>query len=196
MPYGNYYLDESTVIIYGNFFGVSTGLLGGWKKVKSAFNHTVCEDFYRMRELDYLRRIARKYGLKDYFGLLTAVPMKCLSIKSFGKVTAFVTAGVDNPNDLTINIILVVEAKLSKSALLNAIITTTESKSKALLSMGYNFTGTNTDAVVILSTQKGSYERYTGPASKLGSEIWNAVFEGAKESLRRWNSEKKGLFSV
>ncbi|MDK2876566.1 MAG: adenosylcobinamide hydrolase [Archaeoglobaceae archaeon] len=191
MPYGNYYLDDNTVIVYGNFFGVSTGLLGGWKKVKCAFNHTVGEDFYRMRELDYLRRVAKKYGLKDYFGLLTAVPMRCLSIKSFGNATAFVTAGVDNPNDLTINVILVLEAKLSRSAFLNAIITATESKSKALLSSGYNFTGTNTDAVVVLSTQKGSYERFTGPASRLGSAIWKAVFEGVREGLKKWNSEKK-----
>lgn len=190
MPYENYYLDDSTLIVHGNFFGVSTGLLGGWKKVKSAFNHTVSNDFYRMNELDYLRRVAKKYGLKEYFGLLTAVPMKHLSIKSFGRVTAFVTAGIDNPND-TINVILVLEARLSRAALLNAIITATEAKSKALFSLGHQFTGTNTDAVVVLSTQNGTYERFSGPATKIGADIWKAVFEGVMDSLEKWGLEKR-----
>lgn len=190
MPYRNYFLDDCTLIVHGSFFGISTGLLGGWKRVRYAFNHTVGMEFYRMDELEYLRKVACKYGLKSYFGLLTAVPMICLSVKSFGNVTAFVTAGVENPNDLTINTILVLEARLSRAGLLNAIITATEAKSKALLRAGYDFTGTNTDAVVILSTQNGVYERFTGPASKLGGEIWKSVFEAVRESLKKWSAEK------
>ncbi|MEM0329795.1 MAG: adenosylcobinamide amidohydrolase [Archaeoglobaceae archaeon] len=185
MPYKNYYLDDTTLIVHGNFFGVSTGLLGGWKSVKSAFNHTVSDEFYKMDPVDYLKLVAKKYGLKSYFGLLTAVSMKNLSIKSHDSVTAFVTAGVDNPNDMTINIILVLEAKVSKAGLLNAIITATEAKSKALFELGYKFTGTTTDAVVVLSTMNGKYERFTGPATFLGKAIWKCVSHAVKESLEK-----------
>ncbi|MDI9642330.1 MAG: adenosylcobinamide amidohydrolase [Archaeoglobaceae archaeon] len=185
MPYKNYFLNEDTLIVYGNFFGISTGLLGGWKIVKAVFNHTVSDEFYKMPAVKYLRLVAKNYGLKSYFGLLTAVPMRNLSIGSAEDVTAFITAGVDNPNENTINMILVLEAKVSKAGMLNAIITATEAKSKALFKLGYSFTGTNTDAVVILSTMKGKYERFAGPASDLGKKIWKVVFEGVMESLKK-----------
>ncbi|MCS7143434.1 MAG: adenosylcobinamide amidohydrolase [Archaeoglobaceae archaeon] len=186
MPYNNYYLDENTLIVRGNFFGVSTGLLGGWKKVQSAFNHRVRSEFYKMDPVDYLKLIANSYYLKSYFGLLTAVPMDKLSIRSHGSVTAFVTAGVDNPNEMTINVILILEARVNRSGLLNAIINVTEAKSKALFDLSYRFTGTNTDAVVVLSTMNGKYEKYTGPATDLGRSIWKCVSEGVKESLEKW----------
>lgn len=86
---------------------------------------------------------------------------------------------------MTINIILFLEAKLSKSGMLNAIITATEAKSKALFKLGYDFTGTNTDAIIILSTIDGDYEKFTGPATNLGKKIWQVVFEGVKESLEK-----------
>jgi adenosylcobinamide hydrolase len=185
MPYLNYFVYDDTLVIRGDFFGVSTGILGGWKRVCSAFNHTVGIEFYKMDPAEYLRMIARKYGLKKYFGLLTAVPMERLSVNSSGAVTAFVTAGVDNPNDMTINIILVLEARVSRAGLLNAIITATEAKSRALLDLGYGFTGTNTDAVVVLSTMKGKFEKFTGPATALGRDIWKCVLAGVRDSIRK-----------
>ncbi len=186
MPYENYWIDDRTLIVYGKFFGLSTGLLGGWKKVDCAFNHCITDDFYRMSPVAYLKNVAKSYGLKKYFGLLTAVPMENLSIKSVENVTAFVTAGVNNPNEMTINTILVLESKLSESAMLNAIITATEAKSSALFKLGYHFTGTNTDAIVILSTMEGNYELFAGPASRLGKRIWESVFSATSESLRSW----------
>jgi len=138
-----------------------------------------------MDAAEYLRNVARRYGLSKYFGLLTSVPMNKLSVNSSGPVTAFVTAGVENPNEMTINIILVLESRVSRSGLLNAIITATEAKSKALLDLGYNFTGTNTDAVIVLSTMKGRFERFTGPATSLGKKIWKCVSIGVKDSIER-----------
>lgn len=41
MPYKEYSVVDNTLIITGKFLGVSTGLLGGWKHVDCAFNHTV-----------------------------------------------------------------------------------------------------------------------------------------------------------
>ena len=190
MRYENYWVDGDTLIVEGKFFGISTGLLGGWKRVNFAFNHSVGEEFYRSDPAAYLKKVAKKYNLKSYFGLLTAVPMDNLSVENVGEVTAFVTAGVNNPNEKigTINAIVVIDARTSRSGLLNSIITVTEAKSKALIESGYNFTGTNTDAVVILSTQRGKYYRYTGPASDLGRKVWDAVCKAVKRSLEKWES--------
>ncbi|WP_290901412.1 adenosylcobinamide amidohydrolase [Ferroglobus sp.] len=189
MKYVRYWVEEDTLIVEGKFFGVSTGLLGGWKKVRYAFNHKVGEEFYSSDPADYLRNVAKKLGLKSYFGLLTAVPMENLSVERKDDVTVFVTAGVNNPNEKigTINVIAAIDARMSRSALLNSIITITEAKSKALLESGYRFTGTNTDAVIVLSTQRGKYYRFSGPASDLGNKIWNCVCEGVKKSLKKWD---------
>lgn len=188
MPYENYWVDERTLVVSGNFFGVSTGVLGGWKNVRHAFNHTVSDEFHSMEPAEYIRMVARSYGLSSYFGLLTAVPMDKLSIKGCGEVTVFATAGIMNPNEKigTINIIAVFECRMSRAAMLNAIITATEAKTKALLEAKHNFTGTNTDAVVLLSTQKGRYHRYCGPASEIGKKLWECVNKAVLESLARW----------
>lgn len=187
MPYKDYWLEDETLIVRGNFFGISTGLLGGWKKVRFAFNHTVRNNNLE-RPVEYLRAVAKRHGLKSYFGLLTSVPMDKLSVKSCGDFTVFVTAGVKNPNEEigTINILSVFEGRLSRAAMLNAIITATEAKTKALLESGCNFTGTNTDAIVVLSTQRGKYHRYCGPASDAGKGLWKAVCRAVKESLAKW----------
>ena len=187
MPYTDYWIEDETLIVRGDFFGVSTGLLGGWKKVRFAFNHTVRDTSLR-KPVEYLRTVARRYGLRSYFGLLTSVPMDKLSIRSCEDVTVFVTAGVKNPNEEigTINIVAVFDGRLSRAAMLNAIITATEAKTKALLESGCNFTGTNTDAIIVLSTQRGRYHRYCGPASDAGRNLWRAVDRAVKESLAKW----------
>lgn len=189
-----YWLEEDTLIIEGSFNALSSGLLGGWKDVEHIFNHTVVEHFDRLDPVEYLRGVAQRFGMKNYFGLLTSVPMDKLSIVRSGVITAFITAGVKNPNERievrkvrvgTINIILVVDADLSDGGMVNAVITATEAKSAALFELGHSFTGTNTDAVVVAKTG-GEYYEYAGPASELGSRIWHAVKKGVMESLEKW----------
>lgn len=189
-----YWIEKDTLIIEGAFNAISSGLLGGWKDVEHIFNHTVVKHFDRLDPVEYLRGVAERFEMRSYFGLLTSVPMDKLSIVKSREVTAFVTAGVKNPNVKikvgeartgTINIILVVEADLSDGGMVNAVITATEAKSAALFELGHNFTGTNTDAVVVARTG-GDYYEYAGPASELGSRIWKAVKKGVKESLAKW----------
>lgn len=189
-----FWLEEDTLIIEGSFNAISSGLLGGWKDVEHIFNHTVVKDFDFLDPVEYLRRVAERFEMRNYFGLLTSVPMDKLSVVRIGEVTAFVTAGVRNPNERvevgkarvgTINIILIVDADLSEGGMINAVITATEAKSAALFELGHNFTGTNTDAVVVAKTG-GEYYEYAGPASELGKKIWWAVKYGVKDSLSRW----------
>jgi adenosylcobinamide hydrolase len=172
---------------------VSSGLLGGWKKVNHIFNHTVDEKAFDLHNpVDYLKDVAAKYGFEEYFGLLTAVPMKNLTVVRKGDVLVFATAGVNNPNSRigTINIIVVVDAMVSDGGMINGIITATEAKSAELISRKHNFTGTNTDAVIIaqIETKKSGrkYYEYAGPASELGVKIWNGVREAVGKSLAKW----------
>ena len=179
-----YWVEEETLILEGEFEAVSTGLLGGWKKVEHIFNHTVRDDFDYQNPVQYLKKIAKKYALKNYFGLLTAVPMENLCIVNVEDVTVFATAGVTNPNEKigTINIIIVVNADISRGGMLNAIITATEAKTASLFEMGFKFTGTNTDAVVVAKTG-GKYYEYSGPASELGKKIWKGVKQAVKQGI-------------
>lgn len=185
-----YYLKDETLIIEGKFEAISSGLLGGWRDVNYIFNHTV-NNFDLKNPVEYLERVARKYGLVEYFGLLTSVPMDKLSIKKIDDVTVFVTAGVKNPNERigTINIIVVVDGEISGGGVINAVITATEAKTKALIELGYNFTGTNTDAVIVAMCKykHDRYYEYAGPMSELGNKIWVGVNKAVRESLSKWD---------
>ncbi len=179
--------DNRLLLIEGKFNAISSGINGGWRNVDAIFNYSVDEDFERYDAKEYLERIASKLNLKRYFGLLTSVPMDKLAIAVCDDVTAFVTAGVKNPNEKigTINIIIVLNAAISDGAMINSVITATEAKAHTLIEMGYNFTGTNTDAIVVARTN-GKYYEYAGPASELGRRIWKAVKKGIRESLSKW----------
>lgn len=178
-------INDRLLLIRGNFNAISSGINGGWRDVEALFNYTVDDDFEKYDPKEYLEKIANNLGLRSYFGLLTSVPMDKLAISECGEVTAFVTAGVKNPNRGTINIIVVIDAFPSDGAMVNAIITATEAKSHTLFEMGFDFTGTNTDAVIVARTG-GKYYEYGGPASDLGRKIWMAVKEGVRESLSKW----------
>ncbi|AKG90993.1 adenosylcobinamide hydrolase [Geoglobus ahangari] len=188
-----YRIIRDALVVEGEFNALSSGLLGGWRDVKAIFNHTVSDDFERYDPVEYLRGVASELGFRDdeYFGLLTSVPMDKLAVVSADEVTAFITAGVKNPNEPlktpgTINIILVIDADVSDGGMVNAVITATEAKSAALFELGHRFTGTNTDAIVVARTGKGRKYKYSGPASELGRKIWRAVKNGVKESLGKW----------
>jgi adenosylcobinamide hydrolase len=181
---------DETLIIEGDFFALSSGLLGGWRQVEHLFNHTV-KDHELKDPVSYLKSVAERFGMKNYFGLLTAVPMDKLAIVEVEDVTAFVTAGVRNPNERigTINVIVIVEGDMPDGAMVNAVITATEAKSMALLKSGLNFTGTCTDAVIIAKTGYGRFYEYAGYASELGRKIWTAVKNAVKDSLSKWGDE-------
>ncbi len=180
---------DDTLIIKGRFYAISSGILGGWGYVNFLFNHCV-KNNELWNPAEYIKSIAKRFKMDTYFGLLTAVSMDKLSVKKEKDVTVFTTAGLRNPNEElkigTINIIVVVDADVKRSAMINAIITATEAKSMALFEEGYNFTGTNTDAVIVSKTcRKGRVYEYAGASSVLGRKIWNCVKKSVKESLSK-----------
>ncbi|MCQ1536381.1 adenosylcobinamide amidohydrolase [Methanosarcina sp. KYL-1] len=190
-----YYIKDSTLVIEGDFEAVSTGLNGGRSRVNYLFNKQVPRTFNPPDPRKFVRDAALELGIKETnFGLLTAVNMEYLQVIEDDYLTVFVTAGVSNASEFrvekvgTINIILFSREKLSETALLGAIITATEAKGLALLEKGYNFLGTNTDAVIV-AYENDSEERdrpeipYAGSSTEFGKKITKAVIKGVKAGL-------------
>jgi len=195
-----YYVKDSTLVIEGNFEAVSTGLNGGRARVNYLFNKQVPRTFNPPNPQEFIKEEALKLGLETAnFGLLTAVKMEYLQVIEDNYLTAFVTAGVSNGSEFrakvgTINIIIISKARLSETALFGSIITATEAKGLALLEKGYNFLGTNTDAVIVAyetdsDSDSGSENEdkqeipYAGSSTDFGKKITKAIIKGIKAGL-------------
>ncbi len=178
--------EGNTLLIKGDFIAISSGLKGGYGRVNWLFNHTVTDRRLEFPDR-YISEVASNLGLDRYFGLLTAVPMEKLAIAEHEDVMVFLTAGVSNPNEKigTINIIAVVDGNLRPETMINAVITVTEAKCHTLIEMGYNFTGTCTDAVIIAHTGRNNTYRYAGFRSRLGKKLWTCVKEALRDSLTK-----------
>ncbi len=170
----------------------------------------------------YLGELATRVGISGRcVGLMTAVDMRCLVLKRVASegfwIEGFFTVGVMNavragdpimteppknrkPHIGTINIILIMNARLSSAAMVNAVGVATESKTAMLLDEGimnmsgtHLATGTGTDVVAVVSGQ-GPSCRYSGTHTKIGELIGLVVSEGVKEGLkknRRWKKRQK-----
>jgi len=140
---------------------------------------------------------------RPYFAFLTAVRMENVCVVRDQQVTAFITAGVSNPcHDPsvpgTINIVLVVHGRMSEGAMASAVITATEAKAKALFEMGFDFTGTTTDAVAVLAEERATkacepaYFEYSGTGTDIGEGVYRCVKKGVAEGIKRQHGEDDG----
>ena len=75
----------------------------------------------------------------------------------------------------TINIVAVLPVRLADAALINAVATATEAKVQALLDLGFDATGTATDAIAIACPATGVPESFGGPRSVWGGRLARAV---------------------
>ncbi|RJE86870.1 hypothetical protein D3P07_16940 [Paenibacillus sp. 1011MAR3C5] len=93
----------------------------------------------------------------------------------------------------TINSILLIDARMTESAMVNAVITATEAKAAALQQLnireaanGLSATGTTTDAVAIGVSQSAEWgeavHAYAGAATTIGCAIGEAVYETVLEA--------------
>jgi adenosylcobinamide hydrolase len=141
--------------------------------------------------------------------LLTAASVENASVQvseqKWFRLAVLATAGVGNatraglagdvyldPQIGTINIILIIDGKITSPAMVNAVITATEAKTAALqdlqvqTSLGHLATGTNTDAIVVAATQQpiGNYlHYYAGVSSPLGQEIGLLTYQAVYEAI-------------
>ncbi len=191
--------EEILTTLSSSFFG------GGFRRVRHILNANVAKDYCSDNPSADLRAIAARCGVNDAFvGLLTAVPLRkarTVSSEAEGvRVGVVTTAGVGNATSAgvsqpytskagTINIIVLLDARLTRSAMLNAMITVTEAKSAVLNEMdirtpeGVLATGTSTDTVTFAMTGLGPVQPYAGPATVVGWLIAKTVRQAVRESL-------------
>ncbi|MBT2583031.1 adenosylcobinamide amidohydrolase [Planococcus sp. ISL-109] len=154
-------------------------------------------------------------GLKatDTVAMMTAVRTEHAIVREyeadFGTIVVSVTAGVGNGVDVsqavsrelrvgTINTWIMVNGILSDEAFIQAMITATEAKTKALQHeevidplTGTMATGTSTDSCLVAATQLGEALPYAGPITEVGKLIGAGVFECTVEAIHLYREAKK-----
>ncbi|MCM3389536.1 adenosylcobinamide amidohydrolase [Ureibacillus chungkukjangi] len=175
-------------------------------------NRTVASnyDIDNVKEEYYQFLVDKGFSPTNTVGMMTAVDTKKAVVKNysmpFGEVIVVVTAGVGNAIDVsqsykrndffrvgTINTWVLINGKLSDEAFVQAMMTATEAKSKALQheevydSVSNTIaTGTPTDSLLIASTQAGELMQYGGPITEVGQVIGKGVFEATVEAIQSY----------
>lgn len=196
---------------------------GGIVRARSILNHEVpanpsslkraVSGRWRDPARDLGRLALRHKAMAPVVGLMTAVPMKQLVVdrEEAGPVwvECFCTVGVTNAvragerpaspashghRHGTINIILITNATLAKTALVGAVQVATESKTATLMQNRVRSsarkallaTGTGTDAVVIASSLDGRHKLpYSGTHTEIGAMIGRLVSRCVQLGLTR-----------
>ncbi len=172
---------------------------GGWAELREILNVHVDDEYDGERPEEDLAVVAAGLGIRGAFaGLMTAAYTeyaRC-AVESLDDLTvaAVVSMGLSNtacagvtppfgaaparnaaaPRVGTINVILLVDAKPTPAAMVNAVITATEAKTMTLAAWGVKTpdgepaSGTSTDTVVVGCTGRGREVRYAGPAAPAG----------------------------
>jgi len=191
--------EEPLVILSSAIIG------GGFSRIRHILNAHVDKNFNTPNPKDWFRSLAARMDIHESFiGLMTAVKLskaRITFLESDGlSVGALVTAGVSNASAAgitpvfsskpgTINIILLLNARLTRAAMLNAVITATETKTavlvekKVLTAEGDPATGTSTDTITIAATNNGALQAYAGPVTTIGWLIARVVRESLQQSL-------------
>ncbi len=188
---------------------------GGRRQSRHILNMHVDDVPPEARPEELLAAFAAARGVGEPFvGLMTAAATEHARVVSLSRggvtVAAVVSVGLSNtcsagvtppahvPRDVppapaapgTINVILVIDAELEQSAMVNAVITATEAKTMTLLEwdvrtpQGEPASGTSTDSVVVACTGRGSRQAYAGPATVTGWLIARTVRDAITQICR------------
>lgn len=193
---------------------------GGFSECRYLINRQVSKNYCCDDPVLEMEQFLQGAGLAptETAGMLTAARVadagRCEAEDSGIRVSTIVTAGLSNPARAgsrrerqslfpgTINTIVIVEAAMTDSAMVNAVITATEAKTAALQDLRVQAgdgegtaTGTTTDAIIIAATQTGRACQYAGTATLLGHMIGRTVYEAAYSSAQRnlnyWRERKR-----
>lgn len=186
---------------------------GGLATVQAILNVHVSKGFDGAGAAATLAAFAQSRGVMGpYVGLLTAAATEkaerawarhanvtALAIATVG-LSNPITAGVSRmaaPSGATINTIVVVDADVEPAALVNAVMTVTETKTLVLVEAGVKgedgraATGTSTDAVVVAATGRGRRHAFGGPISALGFTVAQAAGAALRRGVERWLAEHR-----
>jgi adenosylcobinamide amidohydrolase len=177
----------------------SAVLGGGIGPARAWLNVTVAQDYARTDpEADLAERATLLRLRGPVVGMLTAAPVSAHEHRGHGCAEAVATVGVGHalaaagtlpralPGAGTINLLVVVDARLDDAALAGAAQTAVEAKAQALAAArvpaanaaGFA-TGTATDAFAIACLPGGGV-RFAGPATRAGADIARAVYEAVR----------------
>lgn len=180
---------------------ISSAVLGGGIGERSwVLNAQVAHGYRRTDPDRHLAALAADAGLRGAgVGLMTAaevsrpgrarsggaeaVATSAVSVRQWAASTAEGTESPPGPG--TINIIVALPVALSDAALVNAVATATEAKVQALLDLGYDCSGTPTDAVCVAARSPVpglAVESFAGPRSQWGARLARAVHRAVWEA--------------
>lgn len=192
----------------------------GWQTVSSAvlgggigpcswvLNAEVDLSYSRLDPEQHLQKLVCEAGLTGPgVGMLTAASVMRFTRAEDGGVEVVATTGLSKPTWAaaaaeaiqpvsapgTINLIASVPVRLSHAALVNAVITVTESKAQAMIAAGMPGTGTASDAVCIACPATGSPEPFAGPRSRWGAPLARATYQTVRCGALRWISDHPHL---
>ena len=187
---------------------------GGWGERRWVLAAQVAGGYCRPDPAGHLAELARDLDLDGPgIGMLTAVDVRLVSTCREDGVVAAATVGISHPTWAaaetgaagadaetgsadaapagaagcggTVNIVAVLDRRLSPAALVNAVMTVTEAKSQALWEAGFPGTGTPSDAVAVLCPPAGPAEAFAGPRSLWGSRLARAAHRAVLDGSRR-----------
>ncbi len=192
------------------FKTLSSAMIGAGYGWSSHFvNRHVHKDYDCEDATLEMRKYLTNWGIPpgETIGMMTAVMLEDqVSLHNQSddySLFVLVTAGVSNAVDAsyknerknmtkqgTINIFIFIDGNLSDAAFLQAMMTATEAKTKALESqkiMDPNTntiaTGTSTDSMVIAASARKQFFEYAGSGTELGSSIGSAVYQAVTKAL-------------
>lgn len=182
---------------------------GGFSNVNHIINIHVPKGYHSKYPEKNVETVVRKLKLEgNVIGMLTAANLHNVAMESEEKrglkVTAIVTGGVSNATASgdevedwehgTINIIILIDANITNSAMVNVVKTATEAKTLALHDLDVRSTkssdiatGTSTDTIAIACSGKGEERKYAGTATVLGSMIGKIIRKAVREAIQKQN---------
>jgi adenosylcobinamide hydrolase len=178
----------------------SAPLGGGIGQRHWVINAQVPRTYARRDPETHLSELAFGRGLPGPgVGMLTAVDLRTVWRDEDGGAQVDVSVGVTlptwaaapddslDPGDLgpgTINVVGIVPERLSRAAMVNAVMTVTEAKAQALWDAGVPATGTASDAVCIACPDEGIAHSFGGPRSLWGARLARAVYRAVSAGCR------------
>lgn len=178
----------------------SAPLGGGIGRRNWVISAEVPHDYARLDPETHLADLASAHGLSGPgVGMLTAVDLRSVCTAGDGGVRVDISVGItvptwaaapDDPAEGsqsgpgTINIVGIVPERLSRAAMVNAVVTATEAKAQALWDAGVSATGTASDAVCIVCPDEGLAQPFGGPRSLWGARLARAVYRAVAAGCR------------
>lgn len=192
---------------------LSSAMIGAGFSWRTAFVNRHVHKNYNEKEpiLEY-EHYLKQFNVKknDVVAMMTAAYLEdavfITKKEENFKLQCVVTAGVGNavdasksyerkdiyPHPGTINTWVFIEGNLPDSAFVEAMVTATEAKTKALADLQVKdsetktiATGTSTDSILIAATQTGTTLSYAGSITPLGRTIGKIVYETTKLAIER-----------